>query len=538
MMTDAIVIGSGPNGLVAANVLADAGWSVTVLEAADEPGGAVRSAEVTAPGFVNDLFSAFYPLAMASEPIASLHLEDFGLRWTHAPLVVSHPTGDGRAVALSRDIEATAASLDSYAPGDGDAFRAMVSQFEQVRGPLLDALFRPFPPVVPGVRLLRAMGVGDTLRFARFATMPLRRWTEENFNGAGAAALLAGNALHTDLGPDSAGAAVFGWLLVMLGQTIGFPVPVGGAGRLSGALVQRLRTRGGRIECGRPVQEVVVRRGRAVGVRTVDGDEVGATRAVLAAVDAPQLFGALVAPEHLPPRLLEDLRRFQWDNGTVKVDWALSGPVPWADDRSAGAGTVHLGGTVDELTRYTQQLEVGAVPDRPYIVFGQMTTTDPSRSPEGTESAWGYTHVPQVVRADAGDDGLAGTWDEREVSVAVERLEAQVERFAPGFRDLIIDRHVAGPLALEEANRSLFRGALNSGTAAIHQQLVWRPVSGLGRPETPVPGLYLASASAHPGGGVHGGPGTLAARVALRDAGVLGPARRAATRVAHRMVYR
>ena len=215
----------------------------------------------------------------------------------------------------------------------------------------------------------------------------------------------------------------------------------------------------------------------------------------------------------------------------------LTGPVPWADEQSGRAGTVHLGGDLDELSRYTAQLSVGAVPDRPYVVFGQMTTTDPSRSPTGTESAWGYTHVPQVVRADAGADGLAGTWDEREVQVVVDRLEAAVERYAPGFRDRIAARYVAGPLQLEGANRSLFRGALNGGTAAIHQQLVWRPVSGLGRPETPIDRLYLASSSAHPGGGVHGGPGALAARTALRQAGVLGPLRRGAVHLAHRAVY-
>jgi phytoene dehydrogenase-like protein len=438
---------------------------------------------------------------------------------------------------LSRDIDVTTASLDSYAPGDGAAWREMVARFEQIREPFLDALFRPFPPVVPAARIARRLGVGDLLRFARFMTMPLRRWTEENFDGAGVAAMLAGNALHTDLGPDSAGAAVFGWMLVMLGQTYGFPAPVGGAGSLSDALAARFESLGGQIQCGQPVSDVVVRNGRAVGVRTLDGTDVVARRAVLAAVDAPQLFGALVAPEHLPPRMLDDLRRFQWDNGTVKVDWALSEPIPWDDAESGMAGTVHLGGGVDELSRYTSQLAVGAVPDDPYIVFGQMTTTDPTRSPAGTESAWGYTHVPQLVRSDAGDDGITGRWDDREVHAVVERVEAQVERFAPGFKERIIGRHVAGPLGLEAANRNLFRGALNGGTAAIHQQLVWRPVAGLGRPETPVRGLYLASASAHPGGGVHGGPGTLAAQVALRDNGVLGPLRRACIRAAHRAVY-
>jgi phytoene dehydrogenase-like protein len=518
--------------------LTDSGWSVVVLEAADQPGGAVRSAEVTAPGYCNDLFSAFYPLAAASPTMAGLDLQRWGLRWSHAPLVVTHPLGDGRVVTLSRDIDVTAASLDAFAPGDGEAWRGLVGQFDRLRDDLVEALFRPFPPLAPAVRLLRELGIGDALRFARFATMPLRRWSEETFNGAGAAALLAGNALHTDLGPDSSGAAVFGWLLCMLGQTDGFPVPVGGAQSLTNALVARLEAGGGRLGCGQAVREVVVRAGRAVAVRTVDGQEYAAGRAVLAAVDAPQLYGAMVAPEHLPHRMLEDVRRFQWDNATVKVDWALREPVPWADDRSALAGTVHLGGDLDGLSRYTAQLAVGAVPDEPYIVFGQMTTADPTRSPTGTEAAWGYTHVPQTVRYDAGADGVTGKWDEREVQVVVDRLEAQVERFAPGFGERVVGRYVNGPLGLEQANRSLFRGALNGGSAAIHQQLVWRPVPGLGRAETPVERLYLASGSAHPGGGVHGGPGGIAARTALRDAGLIGPLRRRLVSAAHRSIYR
>ena len=536
-MTDAVVIGAGPNGLVAANVLADAGWSVQVLEAADSPGGAVKSAEVTAPGYLSDLFSAFYPLSVASPAIAALELHHWGLRWTQAPTVVAHPTDDGRSALLHRDPQATAAALDGYAPGDGEAWLTLVDRFRTIQEPLLAALFRPFPPVVPAIRVLRALGTADALRFARFATQPLRRWTDESFNGVGAASLMAGNALHTDLGPDAAGGAVYGWLLAMLAQTVGFPVPVGGAGRLTDALVARLRDRGGQLVCGAAVSQVVVRNGRATAVRTADGDEHPAARAVLAAIDAPQLFTSLVGEEHLPPRMRDDLRRFQWDNATLKVDWALSGPIPWKDPECGLAGTVHLGGPVDALGDYTSALATGMVPARPYVVLGQMTTADATRSPAGTESAWGYTHVPQRVRGDAGGQGIGGEWGERDVALAVDRLEAEVERHAPGFRDLVVGRHVFGPLGLEGANRSLFRGALNGGTAAIHQQLVWRPIPGLGRPELPVERLYLASASAHPGGGVHGGPGAIAATAALRNSGVLGPARRAALRTAFRAVY-
>jgi phytoene dehydrogenase-like protein len=536
-VADAVVIGAGPNGLVAANVLADAGWSVLVLEGSDAPGGAVKSAEVTAPGFVSDLFSAFYPLAVASPIIQGLELHRWGLQWTQAPTVVAHPLDDGRTALLHRDVEATANNLGSFAPGDAQAWVDLVEDFRRISDPLLGALFRPFPPLGPGLRLVRELGLGDTLRFARFALQPLRRWTEENYTGIGAATLFAGNALHTDLGPESAGGAVFGWLLAMLGQTVGFPVPVGGAGMLTAALVQRLRDRGAQLVCDAHVREVVVRGSRAVGVRLADGTTHDARRAVVAAVDAPQLLTSMIDQSHLPSRLLDDVRRFQWDNATLKVDWALSGPIPWRDPECGLAGTVHLGGSVDALSGYTHALSVGAVPARPYVVVGQMTTADASRSPSGTESAWGYTHLPQLVRADAGDDDISGRWDAREVDAVVDRVEAEVERHAPGFRQLITARHVFGPLGLQEANANLFRGALNGGTAAVHQQLVWRPVTGLGRPELPIGRLYLGSASAHPGGGVHGGPGAIAARTALRDAGLLGPLRRGAVNAAFRAIY-
>ncbi len=515
-MTDAVVIGAGPNGLVAANLLADAGWQVVVLEAQPEPGGAVRSAQVTAPGFVSDLFSAFYPLGLASPVISRLGLADYGLRWRHAPLPLAHPFTDGRCAALSRDLAETAASVDAFHRGDGDAWRSLYAQWCRLEEPLLAALFTPFPPVLAGARLLRRLGPGGALRLARFGVLPVRRMAEEEFGGAGAALLLAGNALHTDLGPESATSGMYGWLLAMLGQSVGFPVPAGGAGELTRALVRRLEARGGRVVCDAPVRRVVVRGGRAVAVRTGDGREVTAARAVLADVDAPTLYLRLVGADLLPARLLDDLRRFQWDNATVKVDWALSGPVPWTAEPARRAGTVHVGGELDELSTYAHELAIGRIPAKPFVLFGQMTTADPSRSPAGTESAWGYTHVPQRPRGDAGGQ-LTGRWDPAETEQFVERIEARVEEFAPGFRGLIRGRYVQTPASLQDADGNLVSGALNGGTTALHQQLVFRPVPGLGRPETPIAGLYLASASAHPGGGVHGAAGGNAARSALRE---------------------
>ncbi|MFH9725091.1 phytoene desaturase family protein [Streptomyces sp. NPDC017254] len=519
-MPDAVVIGSGPNGLVAANLLADAGWSVEVLEAQPEPGGAVRSDRAVHPDYVTDVFSAFYPLAAASPVLAGLDLAAEGLRWSHAPRVLAHPLLNGRCAVLERRVEETSAGLNGFAGTDGDAWRGMYDVWGRIGPDLVSSLFTPFPPLRSGLRLAAKLRAAGGLRLARNLALPVRRLGEETFAGEGGRLLLAGNALHADLAPEAAGSGGFGWLMSMLGQSHGFPVPVGGAGALTAALVSRLRRKGGVLRCGERVASVSVRGGRAVGVVSAGGERIGARRAVLADTSAPALYRELVGEEHLPARLLRDLDRFQWDFATFKVDWALTGPVPWTAPQAAGAGTVHLADGVDGLTRYAAQLAVGHVPDQPFALFGQMTTADPTRSPAGTESAWAYTHLPQHISADAGPDGITGRWDAREQKALADRVEAQVERYAPGFRALIGSRRILAPTTLQAMNENLHNGAINNGTTALHQQAVFRPTPGTGRPETPVKGLYLASAAAHPGGGVHGAPGANAARAALRAHGL------------------
>lgn len=513
-MVDAVVVGAGHNGLVAANLLADAGWDVLVLEAQPVPGGAVRSAPLTRPGFVHDVFSAFYPLAAASPVFSRLQLERYGLRWCRAPLVLAHPGRDGSCAVLSTDLDETAASLDSFALGDGKAWRRLYALWERVGPMFLHALLSPFPPIRPAARMAATLGPRGLLRFARHSLLPVRRMAEEEFAGAGGGLLLAGNALHTDLAPESAASGLFGWLLCCLGQAHGFPVPEGGAGRLVAALVRRLEARGGEVRCNTPVVRIDVRRQRVVSVTTADGQTVPVRRAVLADVGAPALYRQLVAAEHLSPVMLDDIRRFQYDAATFKVDWALGGPVPWSAEPAARAGTVHVAESMDALTEFASQLARGLIPARPFLVFGQMNVADPTRSPAGTETGWAYTHVPQQVRGDAAGT-LEGRWDASEAEAFADRMEAEVEALAPGFRDLILDRHLLTPRSLEEADANLAGGALNGGTAQLHQQLVFRPTPGLGRPETSIRGLYLASASAHPGGGVHGAPGANAARAAL-----------------------
>jgi phytoene dehydrogenase-like protein len=278
-------------------------------------------------------------------------------------------------------------------------------------------------------------------------------------------------------------------------------------------MVRRLESRGGRVLCGRRATAIECRGGRAIAVQA-GGERYSATRAVIADVGPPQLYRQLLANQPLPSHLEHDLDRFQYDNGTVKVDWTLDGPIPWQADGARAAGTVHVAESLDALTRNSAELACKLIPATPYLVAGQYAHIDPSRAPAGKETAWAYTHVPQRIRGDAAGE-LTGRWDEKESELFANRIEEQIEALAPGFRSLIRARHIFTPLTLEQANRNLVYGALNGGTAQIQQQLIWRPMSSLARPETPIAGLYLASASAHPGGGVHGGPGANAAAAAL-----------------------
>jgi phytoene dehydrogenase-like protein len=512
---DAVVIGAGPNGLIAANHLADRGWKVVVCEEQPEPGGAVRSGEVTAPGFVHDLYSAFYPLTLASRHIAPLELERYGVNWLSAEGVVAHPHPDGRCALLSMDLEETCASLDAFAPGDGKAWRRLFDLWRRAGPHLVGALLTPLPPIRPAAGMLSVLGPRGLADFARFSLLPARRMAEESFKGDGGGWLIAGNALHADLTPESSGGGMFGWVLCGLGQQHGYPVPQGGAGEITRALVERLRDCGGEVVCGTPIERIEVRGRRARAALAADGRRFEARRAVLADCGAPALFLKMLPEKVVSERVRKDLRNYQYDNSTFKVNWALRGPIPWSAADARRASTVHVAEGMNGLTQATTQLAASEIPGRPFLVLGQYSMVDPSRSPEGTETAWAYTHVPQSPRRDAAGE-LSGDWArEEEGEHFADRMEEEVERLAPGFRQLILERHVQTPLDLERHNRNLVGGAINGGTAQLYQQAIFRPFPGLGRPTTPVRGLYLASSSAHPGGGLHGGPGGNAARTAL-----------------------
>jgi len=410
-MHDAVVVGAGHNGLVAANVLADAGWSVALVEAEEEPGGAVRSGELIEPGFVNDRYSAFYPLGAASPVFRRLGLE---IPWRHAPLVLTHPDADGSVAVLDRDPARTTM---------GAGWPELAELWRRIEPAVLLGMTTPFPQVQAAVRLAREPAAARLLRRPRD---PIAR------------RLLLGNALHTDAPPGSLTGHAFGLLLTCFGQTHGYPCVAGGSGRIVDLLVERARSRGVELRLGERIERIPTAR-----------------HAVLFAVDVWELG-----------RITGRRSRVAPDPATTKVDWTLDGPIPWTVGEARRSSVVHLG---DESS---------------FVLFGQYSAADPTRAPAGKETAWAYSHV------------LPGA----------EAIEAHVERHAPGFRALVRGRRV----------EQLAPGRINLGTARASNELLLR--GRLGRPETGIPGVYLASASAHPGGGAHGAPGWIAAQAALRSA--------------------
>jgi phytoene dehydrogenase-like protein len=459
-------------------------------------------------------------MTVASPAMAALRLEDHGLRWAHAPAVVGHPrsAADDDPPMLYRDPARTATELARREPADGENWWRVVRLWQKIKSPLLDALLAPFPPVRPMLRLLLKLGTADAVRLAHLMLQPANTMVEHLFDGEAPRILLLGNAMHADVPPDAPGSGAMGFLMTMLAQDFGWPVPVGGSGQLTAALVNRARSAGAQIECNQNVSRIHVQGGRAVAVTTGGGRTVRARRAIVADVTAPRLFCDMLPAEAVPAGLRRELEHYIWDPPVVKVNYALDGPIPWRSESLRAAGTVHLGADGDGLVRWMADLNTRVVPDHPFMLLGQTTTADPSRSPAGTESVWAYTHLPRNVADDASAEKLA------------ESVDRVIEEHAPGFGSAVIDRFVQRPSDLEASDANLHLGALNGGTAQLPQMLIFRPAPGMGRAETPIEGLYLGSASATPGGSVHGACGRNAANAALANAGVIGWPRRKLSR--------
>jgi phytoene dehydrogenase-like protein len=477
---DAIVIGAGPNGLAAAHVLSRAGRDVLVLEETSHPGGAVWSAGLTLPCFVHDVCSAVHPASAASPVLESMELERHGLEWTWPAVELAHVFEGGRAVALLRDVEATGESL-----GD-PRYAGLMTPFVEAWPLLREVGFGPWPPWGAATKTARALGPAR-LRAAlgAAAAAPV---------GPAARALLAGCGLHADLAPSERGSALFGLALCLFAHTVGWPSPRGGARALAEAMVAACREAGAEIRSSVRVEEITAGGGAVTGV--VAGGEHIACSEVVATTSLDELDA--LAGDVLGGRYRHALRSVPRTDDAIKADWALAGPVPWRAPEARRAGTVHVGGTVEVLERQTAQRREGRLAEHPFLLVGQQSLADPTRAPAGRHTLWAYSLVPARLR-----------WAQEREALA-DRYEEEVERHAPGFRELILERAVHGPLDVTGGANDL-----------VH--VVRRPT--LRAHSTPVRGLVLGGASTPPGGGVHGACGANAARAVLRARG-----RRAARR--------
>ncbi len=466
---DAVVIGAGPNGLAAAIRLAQAGLSVLVVEAEDQIGGGARSSELTLPGFVHDVCSAVHPLAKGSPFFRTLPLESHGLEWIEPSAPLAHPLDDGTAVLLERSIERTTETLG----GDAAAYRKLmtplVRDWERLDAELLAPLHIPKHPFA-------------LARFGLRGLRSARRLAESRFKRREARALFAGLAAHSAVPLERMATSAFGLVLGMTGHAVGWVFPRGGAGRIADALASYLRSLGGEIVTGWRVESL---------------DELPRARLVLCDLTTRGLLR--IAEDKLPSAYRRRLERYRYGPAVFKVDWALDAPVPWKAEACLRAGTVHLGGTLEEIAVAEQAAWKGEHAGRPFVLVAQPSLFDETRAPVGKHTLWAYCHVP-----------LGSNFD------MTGRIEAQIERFAPGFRDLVLARHVMPPGALERHNANLVGGDINGGAQDI-RQLFTRPVLRLNPYSTPIKGLYLCSSSTPPGGGVHGMCGYHAAQAALRD---------------------
>ena len=518
---DAVVVGSGINSLACAALLARAGWGVAVLEREDELGGAVRTAELTEPGYVHDVFSGWHPLWVGGAAHAELgdELARHGLEYlnTELPAATAYPDGD--AAFLLRTADENAAELDRHAAGDGDAWRAMLSEFfpnaDLAFGVLGTELWSK-AGLALAVKAYRRLGRRGAVAFAGDMLVSSRDWLTETFESERAHGLLAPWVLHTGLGPDAATSGFMTQVIAVAIQEGGMPIPRGGGARLVDALVALIREHGGVCETGRDVDHVVVENGEAAGVRTTDGEVVRASRAVVANVTPTQLYGRLLADGGV---VAERGRRYRYGRSEMQIHFALSEPARWGGDERLGrTAVVHLTPGLDGVSRAVNEAERGLLPAEATVVVGQPLTVDRSRAPDGAGILWvQLQELPWHVKGDAADEIPVGdgSWTEELRERYADRVQARIGRHVPNLESSLRKRVVLSPSDLQAANINLHHGDPYSGSLSLDQNFLWRPFAASPGHATPVERLWHIGASTHPGPGLGAGSGTLVAKQLL-----------------------
>lgn len=527
---DAVFVGAGINGLVGAAMLAREGWEVCVLERNSWLGGAIRSAEITRPGFTHDLYSAWHPLfvggAAYEELGEDLHARGLEYLNTDHPVATAFP--DGSSLVLGTDTAANAEEFERVGAGDGRAWEAMVADFGEQAEVLFGILGTELwssRGVRLGMQAVREFEPRGTLRLAGEMLATARDWLTSEFASPEVRGLLAPLLLHAGLGPDDAGSAIQGKIIAAAFEMGGMPIPAGGADQLVEALRRLIEDHGGRLRTDTHVEEVVVRAGRALGVRTAAGDRIRARRAVICSVTPTQLYLDLLEGHHVPGEVRREADRFRYGRADMQMHLALSEPPAWRGDaeRLRSTAMVHVTPGLDGVSRAVNEAERGLLPAEPTIVVGQPMAVDPSRGPDGSWILWiQLQELPSKVTGDAAGeiDVGDGSWTDSLRERYADRIVDRMSMAMPGLEDLILDRVCLSPADLHEANVNLVGGDPYAGSCKLDQYFLWRPLRGFPGHETPVDRLYHIGASTHPGPGLHGASGWIVADQ-LRQAGPL-----------------
>ena len=519
MTYDFAIAGGGHNGLVAGVYLARAGRKVVVLEKEDIVGGAVKTKELTLPGFKHDQFSAAHPLFVMSPVYDELkdELAKNGLKYLVFDRCFASLFPDGDSIICYSDLDKTLSSLEKHSKEDADAWNELYNQYLKIKAPILSMMFNSFSIsslIKSGIKFYRALGRKKLMEFAHQVAMSPRDFANYNFNKEKAKSWIVPWAFHPDYGPDVSAGSMFALLAAASQQESGLSAPEGGGGMLTLALSKMIKSSGGEVITGAHVTKVIIKDGKAVGIELKDGSKIEVKRGVIASIEPRQLFLRLIGEEHFGSEFLQTVKKYRYGVGSMKIDIALDSPVEWnAGEEVAKTGFMHIGPYVNDISRAYNEAICGLLPSDPFVMFANHTALDHTRAPEGKHTGWILVRgVPAEIRGDASGKISSTDWDEVK-KYYTDRVMDKLSEYAPNIKDIILGMHIQSPLDLERNDLNLVGGDLVSGSHHLDQNYMFRPFPGFSKYKTPIKNLYMTGASTYPGGGMNGASGYIVARM-------------------------